>query len=256
METKPAQAEVVEDGRSRDRRGRVKVKAERREELVAEYRHSGLSQAEFARRACVNYQTFAHWGPARPPRSSRGGPARHAGDAAVCRATLTRGSAAVAADRGRRVERKLARRCRGARRRARGGGGLGAGLARRPPTLSDGPADPRSAGAGRPVFISCSSRWTCASNTTACGRSRRCTCGSIRSRSRSSVFTNKTRTGSSSALGRHWGVGAGEAAKKAASRGRVGERRCAQLTLTPAALTMLLAGIDLKNGCEKAWYER
>ncbi len=62
METKPAQAEVVEDGTQRDRRGRVKVKAERREELVAEYRHSGLSQAEFARRACVNYQTFAHWG--------------------------------------------------------------------------------------------------------------------------------------------------------------------------------------------------
>jgi|JI10StandDraft_1071094.scaffolds.fasta_scaffold14976_12 transposase-like protein len=61
METKPAQAEVVEDGTQRDRRGRVKVKAERREELVAEYRHSGLSQAEFARRACVNYQTFAHW---------------------------------------------------------------------------------------------------------------------------------------------------------------------------------------------------
>lgn len=53
--------EVVDDGRRRDRLGRVRTPRSRREELLAEYDRSGLSQAAFARRAGVRYPTFAHW---------------------------------------------------------------------------------------------------------------------------------------------------------------------------------------------------
>ncbi len=53
--------EVVDDGRRPDRLGRVRTPQSRREELLAEYERSGLSQAAFARRAGVRYPTFAHW---------------------------------------------------------------------------------------------------------------------------------------------------------------------------------------------------
>jgi len=53
--------EVVDDGRRSDRLGRVRTPRARREELLAEYERSGLSQAAFARRAGVRYPTFAHW---------------------------------------------------------------------------------------------------------------------------------------------------------------------------------------------------
>lgn len=54
-------AEVVDEGQRRDRRGRVSCPRERREQLLAEYQKSGMSQAAFARRAGVRYPTFAHW---------------------------------------------------------------------------------------------------------------------------------------------------------------------------------------------------
>jgi transposase-like protein len=53
--------EVVDDGRRPDRLGRVRTPQSRREELLAEYERSGLSQAAFARRAGASYPTFAHW---------------------------------------------------------------------------------------------------------------------------------------------------------------------------------------------------
>jgi transposase-like protein len=53
--------EVVDDGRRPDRLGRVRTPRCRREELLAEYDRSGMSQAAFARRAGVRYPTFAHW---------------------------------------------------------------------------------------------------------------------------------------------------------------------------------------------------
>lgn len=61
METTSQTAEIVENGQKRDRRGRTSWPKQRREELLAEYDKSWLSQTAFARRAGVRYPTFAHW---------------------------------------------------------------------------------------------------------------------------------------------------------------------------------------------------
>jgi len=61
MEKTSVATEIVEDGAKRDRRGRVSWPKQRRDELLAEYERSGLSQAAFARSAGVRYPTFAHW---------------------------------------------------------------------------------------------------------------------------------------------------------------------------------------------------
>jgi transposase-like protein len=53
--------ELVETGEKRDRVGRKITPRVRREELVRAWRHSGLTQAEFARREGVQYPTFASW---------------------------------------------------------------------------------------------------------------------------------------------------------------------------------------------------
>lgn len=61
MQTKAGTTEIMEDGARRDRRGRKSWPKHRREELLADYERSGLSQAAFARREGVRYPTFAHW---------------------------------------------------------------------------------------------------------------------------------------------------------------------------------------------------
>lgn len=57
--------ELVDDGAKRDRRGRRLMPRERVEALLNEYEASGLTQAEFARRAGVKHPTFASWVQAR-----------------------------------------------------------------------------------------------------------------------------------------------------------------------------------------------
>jgi transposase-like protein len=53
--------ELVETGDKRDGSGRRLTTAERRSELVAAYRRSGLTMAAFARREGLRYSTFAGW---------------------------------------------------------------------------------------------------------------------------------------------------------------------------------------------------
>jgi transposase-like protein len=56
-----AETELVETGEKRDALGRRRTPAERRTELLAAYRRSGLTQRAFAQREGVNYTTFCTW---------------------------------------------------------------------------------------------------------------------------------------------------------------------------------------------------
>lgn len=54
-------AELVDVGEKRGVGGRRVMPVERREQLIAEYRTSGLTMAAFARREGIKYATFANW---------------------------------------------------------------------------------------------------------------------------------------------------------------------------------------------------
>jgi len=66
---------LVETGEKRDRLGRKITPRDRREELVAGWRESGLTQAAFARREGVIYSSFVTWVQAARLRSVQARPA-------------------------------------------------------------------------------------------------------------------------------------------------------------------------------------
>jgi transposase-like protein len=53
--------ELIDTGEKRDALGRRHTPAERRVELLAAYRASGLTQSAFARREGIRYSTFCTW---------------------------------------------------------------------------------------------------------------------------------------------------------------------------------------------------
>jgi len=57
----PIVAEVVEDKRKEDSRGRKSFDAVQREQLLAAFEASGLSQRAFARREGINFHTLVGW---------------------------------------------------------------------------------------------------------------------------------------------------------------------------------------------------
>ena len=67
-------ADLVVDETKRDTTGRRITPKARREELLAAYEQSGLTQTEFARREGVKYQTFTTWVSERRVRTSATSP--------------------------------------------------------------------------------------------------------------------------------------------------------------------------------------
>jgi hypothetical protein len=57
----PTTTELVETGEKRDLLGRKLTPGERRAELLAAFKTSGLTQAEFVRREGLRYSTFCTW---------------------------------------------------------------------------------------------------------------------------------------------------------------------------------------------------
>jgi transposase-like protein len=66
-------ADLLVDETKRDIKGRRITPKARRQELLAAYEQSGLTQAAFARREGVKYQTFASWVSEGRRRSAAGG---------------------------------------------------------------------------------------------------------------------------------------------------------------------------------------
>ena len=59
--TRVAETELIDTGERRDALGRRRTPPERRAELLAEYRRSGLTQTAFAKREGIRYSTFCTW---------------------------------------------------------------------------------------------------------------------------------------------------------------------------------------------------
>jgi len=59
--TRANDPELVETGEKHDALGRRRTPPERRAELLAAYRSSGLTQAAFAQREGITYSTFCTW---------------------------------------------------------------------------------------------------------------------------------------------------------------------------------------------------
>lgn len=59
--TRPIETEIIETGEKRDALGRRRTPAQRRVQLLALYKDSGLTQSAFARREGINYTTFCSW---------------------------------------------------------------------------------------------------------------------------------------------------------------------------------------------------